>query len=524
MAVKDIFADPRYPDFVERYHADPLRFAVEVCGFIPSYDQVRLFNALKPYDAHVSVVSGTGTGKTSAFGRIVLWHLLCFPLAVYDGKTEIGSNTYIGAPKVQQVADGVWKEVEDTRVQIMNGPHAWILDYINISKTRIEVKGYGKQWFITQIALNPGSSVSIAGKHRYWQMVIVDEAAGVSDDHFKVINGTQTQPGNRTLLASQGVSNTGFFYDTHHRLSSQNGGIWTALRFNSERSPFVTLQWLSDLALQAGGRNSVEYKVRALGLFAQDTSNYLLTREQVETIFNRGPIIDNMEPWGYVVLSDVGAGEYRDESVCWVARIVGFGDLGPDALRVEFVELPICSNEKSEIDLPGDLMEITLSKSNATLAIDAGGIGMSVCKRIERNESRSLSVFKINWGAPCFKNEYKDRYFNQRACAQVRFRDAIKQGRVSVLADLDNQTREKIIDQGSRLPYHWAEAGKLRYVIEKKEEMRKKGIRSPDLIDAMSFAFMEGLTFVPADEGIDKSGYTAGKRAIAHAADMFGDD
>ena len=142
MASKDIFADPRYPDFVERYHADPLRFAVEVTGLMPSFDQARLFRAIMTKDAKVSVVSGTGTGKTFAFARIALWHLLCFPLANYEGKFEIGSNTYIGAPMIQQVGDGIWKEMNDTRLQIANGPHAWLLDYFEIKKTRVEMKGY----------------------------------------------------------------------------------------------------------------------------------------------------------------------------------------------------------------------------------------------------------------------------------------------------------------------------------------------------------------------------------------------
>jgi len=36
--------------------------------------------------------------------------------------------------------------------------------------------------------------IGVAGKHRYWQLIIIDEAAGVSDDHFDVIEGTQTSP------------------------------------------------------------------------------------------------------------------------------------------------------------------------------------------------------------------------------------------------------------------------------------------------------------------------------------------
>lgn len=56
---RNLLEDPRYADFVERYHADPLRFAVEVTGFVPSADQESLFEAITPESAKVSVVSGT---------------------------------------------------------------------------------------------------------------------------------------------------------------------------------------------------------------------------------------------------------------------------------------------------------------------------------------------------------------------------------------------------------------------------------------------------------------------------------
>ncbi|MXS82375.1 DEAD/DEAH box helicase family protein [Nitrosomonas oligotropha] len=162
-----IFNDPRYPDFVERYHADPLRFAVEVCGLVPSEDQEELFNEIAPANAKVSVVSGTSTGKTAAFARIALWHLSCHPIASYEGKIEIGSNTYIGAPRISQVADGIWKEMNDAYLGIAYGPHSWINDYYEITKTRVYVKRFEEQWFISQVAMQKGQAIGVAGKHRY---------------------------------------------------------------------------------------------------------------------------------------------------------------------------------------------------------------------------------------------------------------------------------------------------------------------------------------------------------------------
>lgn len=515
----DIFKDPRYADFVERYHADPLRFAVEATGFIPSYDQTELLMRMRPQNARVSVVSGTGTGKTATFGRIALWHLLCFPVAAYEGKIEIGSNTYIGAPVIQQVANGVWKEMEDTRIQMLNGPHAWICDYFEITKTTVFVKGYDSQWFINQVAMAAGKSVGIAGKHRYWQLIIIDEAAGVPDSHFDVIDGTQTQPGNRTLMASQGVRCAGRFYDSHHTLAKKNGGTWDSICFSSERSPFVTADWLAARELECGGKNSIEYQIRVLGRFAQSTSNVLMTRDDIERIFEDRQIIGNDEPFGYVILTDVALGEYRDESVVWVAKVIGNEDHGPNARRVEYVALPVNSNDKNAIDLAGDLVSETDNWSNSTLYVDNGGIGAVVNKLIERSGGQ---VQRVDWGKPCFRNEYKARFFNLRACAMVRFRDAVRQGRVVVRADLDRRTKEKIIGQATRLPYHFSEAGGLRYVIESKEKMRSEGIKSPDLIDAASFAFLEACSYLPASN-ISYAGDSMATKAVHVADTLFSD-
>ncbi len=66
------------------------------------------------------------------------------------------------------------------------------------------------------------------------------------------------------------------------------------------------------------------------GLFADDSSNNLLSRAEMEETFNLGKIIGDDEQFGLVVLSDVAAGEYRDDSIAWIAKIIGDGDHGPE--------------------------------------------------------------------------------------------------------------------------------------------------------------------------------------------------
>ncbi|MDD5271298.1 MAG: hypothetical protein PHU14_01140 [Methylovulum sp.] len=517
-----IFHDQRFWAFAETYHADPLGFCVSVCGLLPSQDQEAVCWALIPSNAKVSIVSGTGTGKTALFARLALWHLLCHPVAYYDDKVEIGSNTYIGAPRIKQVADGVWKEIADTRLAIAEGPYAWLNGYYQLDNERVTVKGFEKTWFIRQVALQQGAAIGVAGKHRYWQLIIIDEAAGVSDEHFDVIDGTQTQGGNRTLLASQGVRNSGRFFDTHHGLCLANGGAWASLRFSSERSPFVSQQWLHDRAEESGGRQSSEYRIRALGHFADHSGSNLLTRAELERAFTCGPVIREDEPYGLLLLADIGMGEYRDDSVAVVAKVIGYGDHGLQARRVEYTAIPYCTNSKDEITFAGDLVNLYRTLSNPTLLADNGGIGGTVNKLIEAS---GVPVVKVNWGQPCFKIEYQNRFYNRRACAMVRFRDAVRDGRVAFgLEGIEPRLKAKLLLQGSRLPYHFAEVGGLRYVMQKKHDMRKNGISSPDIIDAMAFAFLEDAVYRPAQKVPPMSAEWAKKKAevVAMFADLVG--
>lgn len=493
MAKPSIFADPRYPAFVERYQTDPLRFAVEVCGVEPSADQIDLYRAMEPIDAKVSVVSGTSTGKTNTFGRLALWHLLCFPFAFYEGKVEIGSNTYIGAPLVQQVADGVWKEMQDTKLAIHNGPVAWVADYFTITKTRVYVHGYEDQWFVSQVALAKGQSVGIAGKHRYYQLVIIDEAAGVSDDHFDVIDGTQTQPGNRTLMASQGVRASGRFYDSHHRLSHKNGGAWHSLRFSSERSPLVTLKWLKDREIETGGRDSVEYQIRVLGLFPEQSEKYLLGRSLIERAIGAKRVIAPAEQFGHMLIIDVAAGVYRDKTVCLHAHVIGNGDrIDDDPRRVDVVGIPVFSNSLDWQEVAGRVYQYALTLSNPTILVDVGGQGVQFAKMLERLGLGN--IVKVNWGNTNFRKKYKERFFNRRAQCSVHAAEAVKDGRVTFVRE---HTKE-LLDQGSRIPYFFDE--KARYHIMPKEKMKElEGIPSPDLWDTVCMAFLEEAQYIQAE-------------------------
>jgi hypothetical protein len=398
----------------------------------------------------------------------------------------------------RSVKDGIWKEFADIKTRIGQGEFAWLNDYFEVEHEKVYVKGYKLNWWIQGKTAPKGSPENLAGAHRDFLLWICDESSGIPDGNFGVIGGSLTDPRNRMICASQPTRSSGFFYDQHHRLSSVNGGVWTALTFNSEDSSLVSANFLREKLLEYGGRDSIEYQIKVLGKFPDKTDGMLLGRSDVEKCFDSPSCIRDSDEWGWIAAIDVGAGEYRDKSVMTLAKVSGYGETGETARRVHVVGMPVITNTKNIRDFAGECVAWLLDNglSNITIMVDEGGFGRSVCLSME--EAGNGNLIRVNWGNPCFRNENRSRYVNMRAQASVSCARAAKEGRLTITS---GHYKTEVLDQASRIPYHFDD--KTRYQIEKKEEMRKQGIHSPDSWDTVCFLFLEGAYYTVANESVD---------------------
>lgn len=504
MAIKALIEHPNYIDFVDRYAFDLFRFAIEVVGITPTKQQQELFSSVCKVGSRTSVRSGHGTGKTSAAAIIALWHLTCYHQ----------SNTFLSAPKIDTLRQGIWKEFADHKQRIASGHHSWIAEYIVVEIEKVYILGEKMSWFCVARTAPRGSPESLAGAHRDWLLWFIDEASGVPDANFGVIGGSLTDARNRMVCASQPTRQSGMFYDQHNSLSTKNGGVWTALTFNSEKSPLVSDSFLHEKLIEYGGATSEHYQIKVRGEFPEDTDGNLLGRKAIESCFGR-VVIKPGESYGIILSIDVGAGEYRDKSVALVAHVSGYGDFGPDARRVQIVDVPIMSNTRNIQDFTGDVFRVATGLENCSTLVDAGGMGIAVCQSLE---TLGLSeIRRVKWGKPCWRKNNADRFFNQRAQAMVCAARAAKEGRLGIA---DGHWRKDLLDQASRMPYHFDE--KARYKIESKEEMRKHGLPSPDLWDALSQIFLEDANYMIA-EGSLGGEIMAANSAKSTADDMFAD-
>lgn len=473
VATRTLVDDPRYLSFVQRYAFDLPRFAIEVCGIIPTHQQIDMFDSISVPGSRTSVASGHGTGKTAGYGVTGLWHLLCYH----------NSNTILSAPKLTTVSDGVWKEFSDLKVKIKNGLHGWIDDYYEVASERVYVKGFKLSWWIVAKTAPRGSPENLAGAHRDWLLWLIDEASGVADANFGVITGSLTDKRNRICIASQPTRASGFFYDTHHTLSLDEGGSWNNLVFSSEDSPIVSEEFCAEKKKQY---TPEEYDIKVLGKFSEQSSKYLLGPKAIQACVGVVAVRPD-EPFGWLIPVDVGGGGYRDKSVVLALRVAGYGEYGDEARRVQLVSVPVCANDQDVSDLPGVIIKEAGERNNSMALVDAGGIGLGVCKQLEKADFHNFK--KVNWGSPNFKKEFKDRYANQRAQAICGLSRAVQEGRFGIDEGIDLGIVKQIVREGSRIPYHYDE--KARRYIAKKEDMKAEGIPSPDLWDSLSFGFLE---------------------------------
>lgn len=475
-------ADPRWRAFAERYALDITRFAIEVCGMTGiTWQQVQLFDAVSGFGSRTTVSSGHGTGKTRGFAVIALWHLLCYA----------DSNTYLTAPKLSTLQEGIWKEFSTLKEVIEQGPQGWIASYFEIKSKKVYVVGAGMRWFITCRTAPRGAPENMAGTHNNYLLWLGDEASGIPEANLKVIAGALTDKRNRFALASQPTRSSGYFYDTHHAWAVDNGGNWTNLVFNSEESPIVSDEFLRDKQLEYGGRDSVEYQIKVQGRFPEHSDKYLIGRKAIEKAIDKR-VIGDEEPYGNLLVVDVAAGVYRDKTVATHQRVIGTG--GPEALeprRMDVVGYPVYTNSLDWTDAAARVAHQAAELSNCTVVVDIGGQGVQFARMLERLEVPN--IIKVNWGEPNFRPEYKQRFVNQRAQGFVHLKYAIDQGRCGFC----NENTKDLLDQGARLPFFFDD--RARWQMMSKNDMAKEGLSSPDLFDTLAMGFLEKVNYIQTD-------------------------
>ena len=429
----------------DRYHDNPVLFVQEVLGVDPDGWQVNFLNAIARGDRKISVRSGHGVGKSTASSWAMLWFFL----------TRSPVKVVVTAPTSAQLFDAMFAELK----RWINELPELLKNMIEVKQDRIVFKSAPDEMFISARTSRAEQPEALQGIHSEHVMLVADEASGVPEAVFEAAAGSMSGHSAVTLLLGNPTRSSGFFFDTHNRLS----GEWTTFRVSCTDSPRVSDEYVSEM-MSRYGEDSNAFRIRVLGEFPRSDDDTMIPMELIDGARQR----------------DVTHNKYAP--VVWGLDVARFGS-DSSALCKRQANAVI---EKIRVWKNLDLMQLTgavvaeyeaLEESDrpSEILVDSIGLGAGVVDRLMELglPARGINVSE----SPSFGTQYR----NLRAELWAKAKAWLERRDCFLPAD------ERLISELATVRYKFASNGKLQ--IESKDDIRRRGLPSPDVADAFVLTF-----------------------------------
>lgn len=425
---------------LQRYARNPLAFVTEVLGAEPDQWQRDVLAELGRGRTRISIRSGHGVGKTALLAWCMVWYLLTrFPVKVV-----------CTAPTAPQLTDALWPEL---RSWLSKLPEAWLV-LLDIQSDRVMLRAKPEDAFISARTSRAEQPDSLQGVHAKHVLLIVDEAAGVPEQVYEAAQGSMSTAGAVTILAGNPTKNTGMFWRSH----TLEADRWYTRRVSCLDSPRADKAFAEEIANRYG-TDSNRYRIRVLGEFPVSEGDTLINAGLVDEAMARLPELDRNQPqiWG-VDVARFGS----DQSV--LIKRQGHCVLEPPRRWSQFDLMQLTGAIVSEYKANSENPPVAI-------VVDAIGLGAGVADRL-----RELKLPAIDCNvaeSPANEGRF------------VRLRDELWQNVAdwlltrTVSLPYDEQLRTDLCAPR----YGFSSDGKLR--VESKDQMRQRGVQSPDSADAL---------------------------------------
>ncbi len=450
---------------IKLWKHDPVRYMREVLDFTPDAWQAEAAMDLANHP-RVSIRSGQGVGKTGLEAAIFLWFITC-----YDYPRIVAT-----APTKQQLHDVLWSEISKwmSRSPLLQQLLKW-------TKTYVYMIGQEKRWFgVARTATKPEN---MQGFHEDNMLFIVDEASGVADPIMEAILGTLSGENNKLLLCGNPTRTSGTFYDSHNRDRS----MYRCHAVSSLDSTRTNKESIDALIRKYGYESNV-VRVRVRGEFPNQEDDVFIALSQIEQCSSRVYELPDGAGMRFVMIG-VDVARFGDDETVAYKNVKGnvaiaFQHRGQDLMAtVGHIVKTYKQILKENPDYHGKVY----------VNIDDTGLGGGVTDRlreVKREQGLKKLVIipinaaeKIETDSPQGK-EAAEHYNNLTTAMWANLRELLDNKDI-VLAD-----DEETVAQLSARKYRMASNGKIE--LESKDDMKKRGIGSPDRGDALVLSLYLG--------------------------------
>lgn len=420
-----------------------------------------------------AVRSCHGAGKSFAAAAAVCWFLRSFP----------ESLVITTAPTGRQVKAILWQEIAQAHARATRelGGHLTLTEWHL-------APGWFAFGFATDIPDN------FQGLHARHILAVVDEAGGVARNIMDAVMSVLTSQDSRLLAIGNPTDPTGSFYElcrdagskciaisafdtpnlTVFGITEQDiiDGAWRAKVTGPYPYPkLVTPEWV-ERALKRWGRESPMYQSRVLGNFPAQGTDNLIPLHWAEAAQQR-----------WAALPDDGLPR----------------ELGGDVARFGDDESAVAHRAGRkllwvDIRAKQDTMQTTgwfashiRATKSTVMRVDEVGVGAGV---LDRLAEQGLPVVGVNVGQASSDPE---RFLNLRAELYWTFREFLDPDGpdpIGLPPDDQGEAASELVAQLTSIKYKYTSRGQI--AIESKEDMKKRGLPSPDLADAAVLAFVGG--------------------------------
>lgn len=444
---------------------DPLRWAKAAwdwgAGELVDYDgprdwQADVFGQIKAHLAdpatryqplQIAVASGHGIGKSACMGMVSNWAMSCWD----DAKIVTTANTdgqlrTKTAPEIgkwfRMAITGHWFDVQTTSIKSRDPTRSesWRQDFIPWSEHNTE---------------------AFAGLHNKGKIILVlfDEASKIADKVWEVAEGALTDEGTVIIWIVFGnpTRNSGRFRECFRRFRHR----WVQRQIDSRTVPGTNKQFLQRL-VDDHGEDSDIVKVRVRGQFPSQSAMQFISAEDADNARDR---------------------HLRTEQYAFAPKIIGVDPAwtGDDSLEIVLRQGLM---SKSLATLPRNDNDVQVANLIARLEDEHQADAVFIDAGYGTGIKSAGDVMGRSWRLIWFSGKAIDPgYFNKRAEMWGTMKRWLKDG--GAIDPKDEDLYQDLIGPETvpRLD------GKV--LLESKEDMKGRGLPSPNKGDALALTFAE---------------------------------
>jgi len=389
-----------------------------------------------------AVVSGKGVGKGTTVAWVVLWFMSTrkYPQIVVTANTKV------------QLETKTWRELAKWHRLAINS------HWFKWTATKFYAIGEDT-WFAAAIPWSKEKPDAFQGTHDENVLIIFDESSGIEDSIWEAASGSMSTPNSMWMVFGNPLRNTGAFRECFGKYRHR----WVTKQVDSRTAKMTNKEEIQK-DIDDYGEDSDFVRRKWLAKFPRTSAKQFIGNEIVEQAMKR-----NYQPSEYnfapITIGVDVAREGDDQTVIYVRQGLKTHDLKKfRGIDTQDLASHIAATED----------EYRKFSHTIITYVDVGNAGSGVIDRLRKIKRDPI---EINFGKNALN---KRKYFNKRAEMWGLMRDWIEGG--GQLPD-DRELYYDLI--GPEFGY----SGIEQIQLERKKDMKSRGLASPDNGDALALTF-----------------------------------